>query len=211
MKKLFCGYRDWSKRIYESLSEKHDLDFCESQSHLETLSPSDYSMVFFVGWSDIIGPEWVEEVECICLHPSMLPKYRGGSPIQNQILSGERWSGVTLFKMNNTLDGGDIACQKSFSLSGTLDEIFTRIEVLGISMIDDLLSSDEIVYTPQDDSEATFCSRRTPQMSEIHPSDFLKLTPEQLYDKIRCLQEPYPLPYIVCKGGKKLFIKDVMI
>ena len=113
--------------------------------------------------------------------------------------------------MNNTIDGGDIACQKSFSLSGTLDEIFTRIEVLGVSMIDDLLSSEEIVYTPQDDSEATFCNRRTPQMSEIHPSDFLELTSEQLYDKIRCLQEPYPLPYILCKDGKKLFIKDVMI
>ena len=48
------------------------------------------------------------------LHPSPLPKYRGGSPIQNQIINGESKSAVTLFKINNKIDQGDIIYQKEF-------------------------------------------------------------------------------------------------
>ena len=65
------------------------------------------------------------------LHPSPLPKYRGGSPIQNQIINGEKKSAVTIFKINNILDGGDIYYQKKISLEGSLNEIFDRIIKLG--------------------------------------------------------------------------------
>ncbi len=208
MKILFCGYRAWAKRIYEILQQKHDLEYCEHQSDLDKLNPLEYQRVFFVGWSDIIDSSWIDKTECICLHPSMLPKYRGGSPIQNQILSGEEWSGVTLFKMNDILDGGDIIKQTSFSLQGSLDDVIGRIETLGISMIDEVLTSENISYTPQDQSKATFCKRRTPSMSEIQLSDFKAFTATELHAKIRCLQDPYPTPYIVCKDGTKLFIKD---
>ena len=65
------------------------------------------------------------------LHPSPLPKYRGGSPIQNQIINGEKNSAVTLFKMTRNLDDGDIYKQIPFSLKGSLDDIFNRIIKLG--------------------------------------------------------------------------------
>ena len=42
------------------------------------------------------------------LHPSPLPKFRGGSPIQNQIIRNKKKSMVTIFRINNILDGGDI-------------------------------------------------------------------------------------------------------
>ena len=48
------------------------------------------------------------------LHPSPLPKFRGGSPIQNQIIRGEKISAVTIFKINKIIDGGDIYFQKNF-------------------------------------------------------------------------------------------------
>ena len=59
----------------------------------------------------------IKEYYSVMLHPSSLPKYRGGSPIQNQIINGEKISAVTLFKMNEKIDQGDIIFQKEIELS----------------------------------------------------------------------------------------------
>ena len=203
---LFCGYRNWSKNIYRSLSSNHNIQLCDSSEELDKLNPQDYDIVFFVGWSDIVSSKWIENASCICVHPSPLPKYRGGSPIQNQIINGETWSAVTLFRMNDKLDQGNIVSQKRFSLQGSLDDIFFRIETLAMSMIDDILIQNYFSCYKQDENEATYCKRRTPDMSEIKVEDFKNFTAEQLHNKIRCLQKPYPLPYIVCKDNTKLYV-----
>jgi hypothetical protein len=46
-------------------------------------------------------------------------------------------------------------------------------------------------------------------MSEIKIDDFKQFTAEELYDKIRCLQKPYPNPFVVCKDGTKLYLEKV--
>ena len=205
---LFCGYRDWAKNIYRSLAISHDIELCESQSKLNSLNPKDYDIIFFAGWSDIVSDDWTNNASCVCLHPSPLPKYRGGSPIQNQIIAGEKWSAVTLFQMNNKLDQGNIIKQNIFSLHGSLDDIFSRIETLAISMIDDIINSNYFSSYKQNEDEATYCKRRTPDMSKIETEDFKNFTAEEIYNKIRCLQNPYPLPYVVCKNNTKLYILE---
>ena len=212
MKILFCAYRQWAKNIYNNLNKDYDLELCESQSDLHNLNPKNYRMVLFVGWSDIVNSNWTDNVECICVHPSELPKYRGGSPIQNQIIAGEKWSAISLFKMNDKIDCGDIVAQTKFSLSGSLDNVFNRIEKLSTSMIEDILSNPFCnTYTKQDESSATHCKRRTPDMSEIKMQDFANCTAEELYNKIRCLQHPYPLPYVECKNNTKLYLTGASI
>ena len=57
-------------------------------------------------------------------HPSPLPKFRGGSPIQNQIINGKSDSAVSIFKISEKLDEGDIIYQKYLSLEGELSKIF---------------------------------------------------------------------------------------
>lgn len=75
--------------------------------------------------------ETINNYLCICLHPSPLPRYRGGSPIQNQIINGEVESAVTYFKMNNEIDAGPIIWQQNFSLDGDLKDVFSRISETG--------------------------------------------------------------------------------
>ena len=89
------------------------------------ISLNNPEIIFFIGWSWIIDDHLIKSNKCICLHPSPLPKYRGGSPIQHQIINGESLSAVTFFEMTNDLDAGDmdahIALMELEKLNGNSD------------------------------------------------------------------------------------------
>lgn len=165
-------------------------------------------ILLFYGWSWMVPKMFTDKFLCICLHPSPLPKYRGGSPIQNQVLAGETESAVTLFKMGEGLDDGPICFQQTIPLDGRLREILQRITNAGIEGTQKLVRdhrAGKLTFVPQDESQATFCKRRKPSDSEILPTD----TAQQIYDKVRCLQYPYPYAYFVAADGKKIYLKDI--
>jgi len=119
---LFCGYRDWSLEIYDFIEGKYGdkIDFILAKTEedfkekIKDLSPE---LIFFVGWSWLVDEDIVNKFTCICLHPSPLPKYRGGSPLQHQIINGEKKSAVTLFIMDEFVDKVPIV--SSFSIIST--------------------------------------------------------------------------------------------
>ena len=86
--------------------------------------------------------------------------------------------------------------------------IFAKMSVLGRFGNHFILDNPENEGYEQDHSQATTCKRRKPKDSEIKSQDFSCMTAKQLYNKIRCLQDPYPNPYIECADGTKLFIKE---
>ena len=121
MKNIFlCGYRDWSYNLYKLLETYSHLDFknknliyVSDKDKLDSMvNEHNPEIIFFIGWSWIVKKEIIDNYKCICMHPSPLPKYRGGSPLQHQIINGESDSAVTLFKMDNGIDTGDILFQK---------------------------------------------------------------------------------------------------
>ena len=162
--------------------------------------------ILFYGWSDIIDEKIINDFECIMLHPSPLPKYRGGSPIQNQIIRGEKDSAVTLFIMDSGIDTGDIIAQEYLSLDGNLNEIFDEIISIGFMLTKDIFENG-FERIKQDNSKATYYKRRTPEMSEITLEDLSDLDSNYLYNKIRMLQDPYPNAFIKLDDGRKLKIK----
>jgi|TARA_Y100000310_G_scaffold25364_1_gene24287 methionyl-tRNA formyltransferase len=217
---LFCGYREWAIKIYDFINdefkEKLDLKLVRTAEELkETIRNLNPDLIFFVGWSWIVEKEAVNKFKCICLHPSPLPKYRGGSPLQHQIIYGEKESAVTLFIMDENVDKGPIVWQEIFSLEGDLKDIFERIIEKGKfgmnSIISSFLDGKNIKEVPQDKSKATYYKRRNPEQSEIKPEDFNKYDAEELYNKIRALQDPYPNAFVVCKNNTKLYIQKAKI
>ena len=213
---LYCGYRDWAKNLYQKISKNFDNhQFYLAQNKEEFVSfyfKNKFDFIFFIGWSWIIPEEIIKDDFCVCLHPSKLPKYRGGTPIQHQILNGETESAVTLFKMDNMIDHGPIIFQKQFSLEGDLNEIFLKIENLGYDGLSYIINNcKNMVMHDQNESEATTFKRRKPEMSEICLEDFSKYTATELYNKIRCLQDPYPNAFIRCKDDTILFFKKASI
>lgn len=207
MKIAYYGYRDWSINIFSKIEiEEKYLISNKDYSILEFIKPD---LVFFIGWSNIIPNDIIEKYKCICLHPSPLPKYRGGSPIQNQIINGEIDSAITFFIMDREIDTGDILYQPYLSLDGKLSDIFKNIELISIEYINKITSdykNDKLVVYKQDNSKSTFYKRRKESDSEINIEDILNNEPNYLYNKIRSLNDPYPNAFIRCKNGKKLFI-----
>lgn len=213
---LFFAYRDWAINIFKEIHNKSinqfilitDKALCNTQFIL-SLNPA---AIFFYGWSWMVPKEVTDNYVCLCLHPSKLPKYRGGSPIQNQLINGEKQSAVTIFRMGAGLDDGPIYFQEDFELTGYLPEIFEKIEKLGIKgtekFIIEFQNNEHIKFTPQSNETPTIFKRLKPLDSEIMPEDFLKYDAEYFYNKIRGLQKPYPECYIKCKSGK-IILKNI--
>jgi methionyl-tRNA formyltransferase len=210
MRVACVGYRDWAHKIYDELAQitDHAVLIIRSREQYDDRSLVDFKpdLVLFYGWSWMVKPEITKSFDCIMLHPSALPKYRGGSPIQNQIIAGETSSAVTLFIMSEDMDAGDVIAQEEISLEGHLDEIFARITEVGLRLTVDILRNG-YSRTPQDHSQATYYKRRKPEESEITPEELTNSSVRYLYNKVRMLEDPYPNAFIRTADGQRLLIK----
>lgn len=209
-------YRDWAVDIYEKIhsvyNEKHNFLIWKNKAEFDEIKLLDFKpdLILWYGWSWIVKDHFVNDFVSIMLHPSPLPKYRGGSPIQNQIINGEKISAVTLFRMNDGIDKGDIFQQLPMSLEGSLEDIFNRISSLGFAATCNIIDG-RYKLTIQDDAKATYFKRRSIEDSEITLDEFIEKPGEYLYNKIRMLADPYPNAYFTTVDGRKLIFKDVKI
>ena len=207
MKILCVGYRDWAIQIYKNILKRknHKIFLHLKKTKLKKkISKIKPDIILFYGWSWKIKKDIYEKYKSFMLHPSPLPKYRGGSPLQNQIISGEKNSAVTIFKINKVLDGGDIYFQKKMSLEGRLNQIFNRMVKIGTEGTLKILDGKKIKIIKQNHKKASFCKRRRPEESEITLSEIKNKSAKYIYNKIRMLEDPYPNAFIKLK--KKNFL-----
>ena len=217
MKILCFGYREWALKIYRQLAEYYpDKSFIVISGNkitaltqiTEAIQPD---IVLFYGWSDYIPESVYSKWECLMLHPSCLPKYRGGSPIQNQIQDGVIKSCISIFKISKGIDAGKLYGQSPLSLRGDLDEIFERMIDIGFQLTCNILENNYTI-TEQDDSKATYCKRRKPSESEVTINDLQHMSAQQLYDKVRMLNsDTYPRVFIKMNCGNKVFFNKVSL
>lgn len=212
--KIICyGYRSWSLNIYLELkfktnnkiyifSKKNDLKV----SVIKKIKPD---LILFYGWSWKIQNSIIENYKCMMLHPSDLPKFRGGSPIQNQIIRGINSTKLTLFRMNNIVDGGNIIYKKKLSLKGNIEDIFNRLEKIGLELTIKFLKGN-YKEIKQNHSKATYYKRLI-NNSEITMKDLRSESSSYIFNKIRMLTDPYPNAYIKTKDNKKILIRAVKL
>lgn len=197
MKVRLTAYRNWAKRIYAALPNKY-----------EYVDHGEADLALFFGQSDRVPAHLLKSAPCFGLHPAPLPRYRGGSPIQNQIINGETESAVTIFQMTEATDSGPIYAQVPITLDGSLSDVFDRIVDVAIEptrrLLDEFAQHGRVLLTEQKDVNATYCRRRQPDESEI---DFS--TAHQAYNQIRALytlDEDYPTAFVVCDDGTRLYL-----
>lgn len=146
----------------------------------------------------------------INVHPSLLPKYRGPTPIQQVILNGDKVSGITVIKMDEQIDHGSIIYQESLELSGsdnfhTLSKkMFLRSAQILPQIIKDFVSG-KIKPVEQNHKEASYCERLTKEHGYFpinNPPPFEKL------DKMIRAYYPWPGVWTLWKvQGKEKIVK----
>ncbi len=96
------------------------------------------------------------------VHASLLPRFRGPSPIQWAILSGDEETGITIMRTVKEVDAGDVLLKKHVKIGEKeiAGELFDRLSTLGGEAICEaleLVKENKDIYTPQDHTKATFC------------------------------------------------------
>jgi methionyl-tRNA formyltransferase len=153
----------------------------------------EFDLVFVPHWRWLLPPVVLATWRCIGFHTAPLPKGRGGSPIQNQIVRGMYNSELCAFEMNEYMDAGDVLTREFVDLStGSLADIMASLaRQTGLMSRRILLEPPKAV--PQD-GEPSFFERRRPEESEIPGSG---LSARQLYDRIRMVDGlDYPRAFI---------------
>ncbi|MDR2103442.1 MAG: methionyl-tRNA formyltransferase [Treponema sp.] len=143
----------------------------------------------------------------INIHPSLLPKYRGAAPIPAAIINRDRETGVTIQRLAQEMDTGDILLQESFPLNGRettadLSGLAARKGAVLLPAALRGLARGELPGRPQDPAEASYCSLITREHGRIDWSQ----SAAGIDARIRAFT-PWPLSF-TSHGGRDLFILE---
>lgn len=160
-------------------------------------------LVVTAAFGQILPKELLEAPKfgCINVHASLLPKYRGGAPIHQSIIDGEKETGVTIMYMAEKLDAGDIISQRAIAIEEDdhTGSMFEKLSIVGRDLLKETLPSifagtnERIV---QDESLVTFASNISREQERI---DWTK-SARQLYNQVRGLH-PWPVAYTTFEGA----------
>lgn len=151
----------------KTIAEKHGIPVLQSEN-LEQITDevSAYGCDFAVlaAYGKIIPKSILDSFSggIINVHPSLLPKYRGPSPIESAILNGDEKTGVSIIKLVEAMDAGPIYAQQEIPLNGmeTKPELYEKLAEIGAEMLTRYLPdifAGKLSPKPQDETSATYC------------------------------------------------------
>jgi methionyl-tRNA formyltransferase len=116
----------------------------------------------------------------INLHPSLLPKYRGPTPVQTAILKGEKTTGISIIKLDKEVDHGPVLCQEKEEIlsSDTAETLYKKLFEKGASLLPNVLNKylkDDLKLVAQEHEKATFTKPLTRQDGFIDLSSSLEI------------------------------------
>ena len=145
----------------------------------------------------ILPQEFLDFKPCINVHPSLLPKYRGATPIQSAILNGDRMGGVTIMKVAMEVDAGDIILQQEVELQNeNYLELEEKYALLGGEMVAEVIEkykNNTVTFTPQDHKKAILVQKFTKEDGKL---DF-SLTAKEIVNRVRALGEETGCYFII--------------
>jgi methionyl-tRNA formyltransferase len=144
---------------------------------------------------------------CLNVHPSLLPKYRGASPVQSAILNGDKETGVSIILMDEQIDHGPILTQKKTVIGPdeTADQLCHRLALLGSELLIDVIPNwirGEKQLIAQDEEKATYTRILTRKDGAI---DWSKPA-QKIERQIRAFQ-PWPGTYTFYNGKRLKILK----
>jgi methionyl-tRNA formyltransferase len=165
-------------QLYDFLKEYHITPLqspdVNSPKFLQTLTGLNLDLGIVANFGQIIGDELlnIPKYGFINYHPSLLPKYRGPSPLGHILLNNEKISGATWHRMTKKIDDGDILAQESFSIKphSTMKDLGAKSLSLAIKMLFPLLKDIEegnIHPRPQNEADSSYFPKLTKEEKRL--------------------------------------------
>jgi len=187
--------------LMSDFAREHGIRFCiasnraHSESLVRDLKPR---CCFVVGWYWLISEETLQSVPdgFFGIHNSLLPKYRGGSPLVWALLNDEKSVGISLFTLTPGIDNGSVWGQKAVTIEEDdyIHDVFVKLEIKTSELLRETylpILSGTAAPLVQDEKEATYCAQRRPDDGKIDWSN----TSRYIYNFIRSQSEPYPCAF----------------
>lgn len=156
-------------------------------------------MIIVAAYGQILPKEILDYVPCVNLHASILPHYRGASPIQQSLLNNDPQSGVTAMWMDEGLDTGAIIKIETLDIGSEemVESLYNRLTVCAVDLTLDVIRHwDRQTATPQDNAEATSCKKILKSDGLIDFADA-----REIYNRYRAYT---PWPGIYLDSGLKI-------
>jgi methionyl-tRNA formyltransferase len=205
---------DKSGRIYlDEVSKQYDIDLLKinsinEQVVVDNLKKKKIDWLFIIGWSQIAKKNLLDTPNkgCIGIHPSLLPQGRGRAAIPWAIIKRLDKTGVTLFKLDEGVDTGDIIGQIEIKLTDniTATQLYNLVNESHKNLITRFwfdIVNNKIILSKQEDSLATYWPGRKPKDGEI----FENMCIADAEVLIRAVTHPYPGAYFI-NNNKKITI-----
>lgn len=210
-KKNISGYSDLNQ--FKLKSKPKVIKTFKLENHISKIKKSNAKLIFCIGWPRIIKSEILnlQNVMKIGFHSSLLPKYRGGAPVNWGLINNEKKWGGTLMSLGEGLDEGDIILQEKFAI-GLNDNCRTVYLKLAASLVvllekfNKLYNKNKIIFFKQNNNKKTLYPKR-------RPSDGLidwNLSSMKIYNFIRAQTLPYPCAFFYYENSKiKVISSDI--
>lgn len=176
----------------------------------ERLTQEDWDLWILFAYGKIIPQRFIDIPKhgILNIHPSLLPRHRGATPVEAAILAGDTTTGITIQQMRFKLDSGPIVAQEEVSLSGNefARDLGPSLVEHGARMLIDILPkylNGDIEPVEQDESNVTTCGLTQKSDGEITLGD----DPEILWRKYRAYM-PWPGLFFFDENGKRVKITE---
>ena len=149
------------------------------------------------------------KIAAVNVHGSLLPKYRGGAPVQYSLMNGDSKTGVTLIYMGKKMDAGEMLGQAELpiELNDDTGSLFEKLSYLGRDLLLEKLPAliaGELISTPQDETQVVFSPTIKPEEEHL----MLSMTAQEVDWKIRALR-PAPGAFFDNFAGKRTKLWNV--
>lgn len=175
------------------------------ESIIEEINCLQPDIMIVAAYGQILPKAVLELCPCVNLHASLLPQYRGASPIQESILHGDSITGVTAMKMDVGLDTGDILGFACLPIDATtkVEALFHALSLLAAKLSVKILAHwDALKAYPQNSADASLCKKIKKEYGQIS----FEMSADEIDRKFRAYN---PWPGVFLESGLK--IKDLVL
>jgi methionyl-tRNA formyltransferase len=193
-----------ARQLGLELHQTADVNAEESLAAIRAAKPE---AILVCAFGQLIKEPLLNEFLMLNVHPSLIPRWRGAAPIERALMAGDEVTGVTIMRVTAGLDSGPVALAEEVpigpeddyaSLSATLAEVAGELVVRTL----DALVAGDLEFVEQDDSQATYAEKITPEERHIDPSR----SATELEGVVRALT-PHIGAYVELEGDGRLGVR----